>query len=95
MRCRWCNEENDPGARYCTECGRELGDAGTTVPGPPMESNPSMPVSPEERGMGRGGKIALLVIAAIAVVALVVTGTVLVIRAVDARPAAVSEQTDD
>ncbi len=94
MRCRWCNEENDPGARYCTECGRELGDAGTTVPGPPMESNPSMPVSPEERGMGRGGKIALLVIAAIAVVALVVTGTVLVIRAVDARPAAVSEQTD-
>ena len=75
--------------------GGELGDAGTTVPGPPMESNPSMPVSPEGTGDGQGkAKSPCWSSPPSRWWALVVTGTVLVIRAVDARPAAVSEQTD-
>lgn len=94
MRCQWCGEENDPDARYCTECGRELSGVVPPVPGPRM-TEPPVQAPTTGRGMGKGGKIALLVVAVIAVVALVVTGTVLGIRTVDAHTGTVGEQTVD
>lgn len=94
MFCPWCGSENDPDARYCAECGRELDGTVSTVPGPSAGTVPPVPVPPVNPDKGRGGRIALLVVAIIAVVALVVAGTVVVVRAIDGNSSSISSDAD-